>query len=400
MKIQRRVLTVLFGTLMLDMIGIGIIFPIIPIIFTDPSSPAFLLQGYSQGMQFFLAGAVAAIAGLMQFIAAPILGELSDAYGRKRLLTLGVATLAISQLLFGFGIEVASLALLFVARAVGGLAGANFSIAQAAIADVTEPHERAKNFGLIGAAFGLGFIIGPVLGGWVAGMTGDPASPFWLAGVLGIINVVFISLFLPETNRTPRASTFSIWKGLHNIREAFTDVDARPVYTSSFLYMSGFAFFTTFIGILLVNNFGFDEKGVGLFFGVVGFWVVLAQAVVIRFVSARYSEKQALRVSLLLLAATIAVYPFVPSASLLYVVIPFMAVAQGLSMANMTALVSKSVSESKQGAALGINGSLLALSQGVIPLAAGAASGLTGIVAPFVVGAFVVVISWVVLFKK
>ena len=94
---QKRVLPVLFATLLLDTIGFGMVFPIIPIIFTDPTSPAFLLTGYSQSMQFLIAGTITAVFGLMTFIAAPVLGELSDVYGRKRLLTIGVAILAASQ---------------------------------------------------------------------------------------------------------------------------------------------------------------------------------------------------------------------------------------------------------------------------------------------------------------
>jgi DHA1 family tetracycline resistance protein-like MFS transporter len=164
------------------MIGTGMVIPIIPILFTDPSSPSFMLPD-TRSLAISYCGLITALFGLMQFIASPILGELSDVYGRKRLLTLGVATLAIAQMLFGFGIGIASLALLLVSRAIAGLAGANFSIAQAAIADVSEPHERAKNFGLIGAAFGIGFILGPLLGGWIAHLTGHASSPFWFAGM-------------------------------------------------------------------------------------------------------------------------------------------------------------------------------------------------------------------------
>jgi DHA1 family tetracycline resistance protein-like MFS transporter len=122
---NKKVLPILFSTLLLDTISIGILIPILPSVFTDSTSATFILHGYSQGMQYFIAGAITAVFGLMQFIASPILGELSDVYGRKRLLTLGVALLAVSNLFFGFGISIASLGVLFVARIVAGLAGAN-----------------------------------------------------------------------------------------------------------------------------------------------------------------------------------------------------------------------------------------------------------------------------------
>jgi MFS transporter, DHA1 family, tetracycline resistance protein len=393
------VLPILFVTLMLDMIGTGMVFPIIPVLFTDPSSPAFILHGYSTQAQLFIAGLIVSLFGLMQFIAAPILGELSDLYGRKRLLALGVGVLALSQLLFGFGIQAASLGILLVSRMIAGIAGGNFAIAQAAIADVTEPKDRAKNFGLIGAAFGIGFIIGPVLSGWIAVWASNAAAPFWFAAGLGILNLLSVMLFLPETRARQKIEhSFNILKGIHNIRAAFIDHDARSVYAASFLYVSGFSFMTSFLGVLMVTKFGFSEAEVGTFFGVVGACVVVTQLFILRYVAARFTERQILRITLLLLAAGIAAYPFMPSGLFLFLLIPFVAVPQGLSMANMTALVSKSVSADKQGAALGINGSLLALAQGVIPLAAGLGSSVIGIAAPFIAGGAVVLAAWYTLF--
>ena len=395
---MKKILPILFVTLMIDMIGIGMVIPLIPTLFTDPTSPSFLLHSFPQGSWYFIAGIVTAIFGLMQFLAAPVLGELSDVYGRKRLLTLGVGVLAMSQLLFGLGVHISSLAVVLVSRAIAGIAGANFSIAQASIADVTEPKDRAKNFGLIGAAFGIGFILGPLLGGWLAHVF-DAATPFFVAGAMGVSNLMFITLFLPETRKVALTGhKFTILKGMHNIKAAFLDVDARPVYLASFLYLSGFAFYTSFVGILLVSKFAFTESAVGTFFGVAGAWIVLTQLFIIRILARKYSERAILRYSLLLLALSIAAYPFAPNVPLQYALIPFLAIPQGLSMLNMSALISKGVSAEKQGAALGINGSLLALSQGVVPVLAGLLSSLIGIKVPFVVGSAFVLTAWSVLF--
>lgn len=306
---QKKTLPILFVTLLIDMIGIGMIIPILPIIFTDSSSPSFLLSGYTSGEQYLMAGLLTALFGLMQFLGAPILGELSDVFGRKKLLILGVGVLALSQLLFGFGIEIGSLALLFFSRAVAGLAGANFSIAQASIADVTDPKDRAKNFGLIGAAFGIGFILGPTLGGFLAHLFDSAAAPFWIASALGILNVLSVSLFLPETHHNRQAEHhFHFLKGIQNILAAWRDTEARPVYISSFLYASGFTFFTSFVGILLVARFGLDESAIGTFFGVNGIWIVVTQLFILRFITKWYDEKTILKVSLLVLAVTLALY--------------------------------------------------------------------------------------------
>jgi DHA1 family tetracycline resistance protein-like MFS transporter len=399
MQKQKKVLPVLFFTLLLDMIGTGMVLPIIPILFTDPTSPSFMLAGYTVSGQYFIAGLITALFGLMQFIASPLLGELSDVYGRKRLLTVGVATLAVAQMLFGFGIGIASLAILLVSRAIAGLAGANFSIAQAAIADVSEPQDRAKNFGLIGAAFGIGFILGPLLGGWIANLAHNPAAPFWFAGMLGICNVVFISLFLKETHHNRKeAAPFHIFNGIQNIIIAFKDKQANALYFSSFLYMSGFAFLTTFSGILAVERFHFSAAALGTYFGAIGVFIVITQVVILGPLTKRFNERTILRVSLLVLAAAVALYPFMPSVILLYCLIPFIAIPQGLSIANLSSLISRSVSPEKQGAALGINGSLAALSNGVIPLLAGVGSGLIGLSAPFVIGGVCIVGAWSILF--
>ncbi len=393
---EKKILPILFSTLLLDTISIGILFPILPVIFTDANSQAFMLQGYSVSSQYFIVGLITALYGFMQFIAAPILGELSDIFGRKKLLTIGVALLALSNLVFGFGIETASLALLFISRIVAGLAGGNFSIAQATIADVSTPENRTKNFGLIGAAFGIGFILGPLIGGFISGFFDDPAAPFWFAGALGIINVIFISTFLSETRKIEKsaASQFDIFKGIKNIKAAMKDKDAAPVYLVSFLYMSGFAFFTSFVSVLLSNKYGFAEEGIGVYFAIFGLFIALTQLVLLGKISKKYSEKKILIFGFPLVALSILLIPFSPSAVVVYSLIPFMAIPQGLAFANISSLVSKSVSSDKQGAALGINGSLMALAQSIVPLIAGIGTGITGLTLPFVTGAFIIVIAW------
>ena len=398
----RRVLPVVFVTLMLDMVGLGILFPIIPILFTDASSPSFMLAGYSPGMQFFLAGLAIALFGLLQFLAAPLLGELSDSYGRKRLLAIGVNVLALSQLLFGLAVVSASLPLLFFSRAVGGLAGANFSIAQAAIADVSAPEDRAKNFGLIGAAFGLGFIIGPVLGGWILHLTGNAAAPFWLAAALGALNFASVMLLMPETRAVggapPRLHPL---RGLQNIAAAFAERSTRRYYAASLLFQSGFSFFTSFIGILLVASFGFAEVSIGSFFGIVGISELVTQTVILRWLTRRYSERQILKVSLAMLALAVLCYPFFPKLALIaYCAVPLVGVPSGLTRANLGALISRSAPAGRQGVALGINGSLIALAQGVSPFLAGLGSSALGVATPFVIGSVLVFSAWGVLFLK
>src|SRR5262245_19773731 len=396
---QRRVLLVLFGTLLIDMIGVGMVFPIIPILFTDSSSPSFLLGGYSPSAQFFLAGAITALWGLMQFLAAPILGEVSDAYGRKNLLLFGVATLAVSQALFGFGVGIASVALLFFARALAGIAAGNLGIAQASVADVTEPKDRAKNFGLIGAAVGMGMILGPLVSGWLVHASHNPALPFFTAGALGILNALFLALLLPETNTQTKATyTFRLSQGVRNIRSAIADKETRRIYLTNFLYLFGFTMFTSFYGIFLVHMFGFSEAQVGTSFAAVGICVVFTQLVILRTLAKRYSEQTMLRYTIILVGAAIGLSAFMPNAPLFLAFIPLVAVPHALSLASIPALVSRSVSADKQGAALGINASLIALASGTAPIVMGVGSGLLGVHMPFVMAGFFILSAWCALF--
>lgn len=396
-SMERKTLTILFLTLVLDMIGIGMMIPIVPIIFTDPTSPSFLLEGIDKTYWFFLSGLTIALFGLVQFFAAPILGELSDMYGRKKLLFLGVSILAISNFVFGLGIITGSLVIIFISRFIGGIASANFSIAQASIADISTPHTRAKNFGLIGAAFGIGFVVGPALGGYIAHFFDSAASPFWVAGILGVINMVSVYFFLPETHTEANRAVIkklTFFKSFRNIQIAYTDKNISHLYKANFLYFAGFAFFTTFSGLYLVQKYNIGEAGLGNYFAVIGIWIIITQLIILRFVSSRYTSTQILKVSMIVVAITSSLTPFVPTLFLQYVLIPFIAIPQGLSMANLNALLSSSVSKEKQGVTLGINGSLSALSQGLVPIFGGLLGGYFGISIPFLIGGMCIFFAW------
>jgi multidrug resistance protein len=378
------------------MIGIGMIIPIVPIIFTDPTSPSFLLTGIAQKYWYFLAGLATAIFGLVQFFAAPILGELSDIYGRKKLLFLGVSVLAISQGVFAFGITISSLALVFISRFIGGIASANFSIAQASIADISTPANRAKNFGLIGAAFGIGFVIGPALGGYLAHIFNSASAPFWIAGGLGIINMISVFFFLPETHTENRALAKKLTplKAFSNIKTAFTDTVSSHIYKANFFYFAGFAFFTSFSGLYLVQRYNVGEAQLGNYFAAIGIWIVITQMIILRIVTKHRAPLQVLRVSMVCVAIASALTPFMPTLFLQYVLLPFIAIPQGLSMANLTALLSSTVPKEKQGVALGINGSLSALSQGLTPLFGGVIAGMFGVSVPFLIGGLCIFYAW------
>lgn len=390
---KSQVLPVLFATLLIDMIGFGMVIPVLPILFNDPTSVSFMLHGWSTSGQLFMSGFILALFGLVQFIASPILGELSDVYGRKNVLLSGVVVLAASQLLFGFAVTIGSLVLLIIARAIGGIAGANFSVAQAIIADVTAPEDRAKSFGIIGAAFGIGFILGPLIGGWLTEVVGTPSAPFLLAGVMGLLNSLGITFALPETHKNTRGEykRFSPMKGVHNIRDALKDVQARPLFLSNFFIQLGFSSFTTFIGVLLLARYGYSGGQIGMFFAAVGLWVVITQAGILPRVMRKFNEKNVIPFALLILAISLAMHAAMPPILWIYIIMPFVAIGVGLANACILSLMSRNVGPDRQGVTLGINASVQALALGFGPLIGGVAAATLGISAPFIIAALCVI---------
>src|SRR3989338_8244395 len=396
---QTRTLLTRFFTIFLDMVGVGILIPVIPVLFADPSSLHYLLaQSTPRETGYVLLGVMLALYSLGQFVAAPIIGQLSDKFGRKKLLMISIAGTAIGQALFGFGILIKSVALLFAVRLFTGMSSGNIVVSQAAIADITSPENRAKNFGLIGAAFGLGFIIGPFLGGKLS----DPSlvswfnasTPFWFASMLSVLNLIFVFTMLKETNLFLKAGeTLRIGKSVTNVIHAFNAKHLRPIFFTNFLFQIGFTFYVTFASVFLFYRFGFTESSIGNYFAYVGIWIVFAQAVVTRVMSRKLKEVQIIQNSLIAVGLTILAIFLSPQVSWLYFIVPFFAMATGLSQANMTGLLSRSAGPSMQGEVLGVNGSVLALATTLPPLIAGPIAAKFEPSAPLLVASIIIICS-------
>jgi len=186
-----RPLVIIFLTIFVNLVGFGIIIPLLP------------YYAETFGASPVVVGLLFAVFSLCQLVAAPVLGDLSDRYGRRPVLVFSLAGTVVSFVMLAVA---HSVAMLFAARIVDGLSGGNISTARAYVADVTEPKDRAKNFRLSGAAVGIGMILGPLLSGWLVDASRNPAFPFFTAGALGLLNALFLALFLPETNRQPKAT--------------------------------------------------------------------------------------------------------------------------------------------------------------------------------------------------
>ena len=364
----------IFFTVFLDLLGLGIIIPILPALLLDPVN-GILKVTYSFSTRTLIYGFLIASYPLAQFFGAPILGSLADQKGRKKLLLLSLVGTVGGYAVFILGILTSNLYLLFLGRIIDGFTGGNISIAQSAIADVSTDETKSRNFGLIGMAFGLGFIIGPYIGGKLSDSSVvswfSYATPFYLTILLAIINVVLVFLNFPETLVIKRAVKVNLFTGFTNIKKAFTFKDLRVMFLVVFLLTVGFNFFTQFFQVFLYGKFKFTQSQVGDFFAYMGLWIAIAQGAVLRPLSKKFKPAKILSYSIVLLAIS---FPFllIPNQRVwLYLIVPFIAIFQGLNQPNGTAIISNLVDRDKQGEILGINQSISSLAQALPPIIAG-----------------------------
>lgn len=396
----RKIVPLVFITVLIDMLGIGILIPVIPQLFTNPASPHYILSGTGYAESgYFLVGLLLTLYAGGMFLSSPIFGELSDRYGRKKMLSWALAGSTASYSLFAIGIATQNVPLLLFARVAGGLSAGNIGIAQAVIADITPPALRAARFGLIGAAFGIGFILGPSLGGILSNPNGlgifGTATPFWFSALLAGVNVLWVIFILPETNKNIERARkkLTLLRSFTNIAHAFRPSKLRALFGVNFLFQSGFSFYTSFLGVLLVYRFAMSEVDIGTYFSYVGIFIVITQGLITRPVTARFSEKQILRLSLPAVSLCVMLIAFASTPFMLYSIAPFFAVSVGLSMANLTAAVSRRAGEGIQGEVLGINSSINALAQAFPPLLGGLIATVASPVSALLVGATFIAFS-------
>lgn len=372
---------VVVSTVFIDMLGVGILLPVVPQLLANPRSHEYLLPaGWKYSTGLILLGLLTASYSFAQFIATPILGQLSDRYGRRPILAISLAGTSLGYLVFAYGILSKNIPLLFAARMFDGATGGNIAVAQAAVADVSTPQNRTKNFGLVGATFGLGFIMGPYIGAKLANPNIEiiqgiglrtpswvgASTPFWFAAGLAALNTALVLIRFPETLKTKTAGGPIRWgQSFKNIRNAMSLPGLRPVFSTVFLYQSGFTFFTTFFAVFLTSKLKFNGNNVGDFFAYIGIWIAVTQAVIAAAVAKRFANWKIVRFALPMLSLAV-MMSFIPSNTTQLLLMQWtVPVFVGLLFANATALVSGSAPGHMQGEVMGIYASVQALAQAI-----------------------------------
>lgn len=374
-----QIIRTLFLTVIAEVISFGVLIPIVPLLLTEPSSSYFMLPAqYSIQQGYLLLGLLIGLYPLGQFLATPILGEISDIYGRKKVIQISIMGTVVASLIFGYGIMAGNLAILFLSRIVNGLTGGLISIAQATIADITENKNKSKNFGIIGAAFGTGFILGPFLGGFLSSSFHPlftATTPFWFAAALSFVSMIYSSIRLEETS--PMESKKINWmKPFTQLKKGLNLPGLRKIFGTNFFYFSGFAFFTTFIPVYLVKKFGFTQFDTGNFFLYIGLIVIFGQLVVVPKMFARFKEENVMPFTLFFTGFFIFLQP-VPQS-----LIPFMAavtlfsINNSLTQVSLNTLVSNNATQKDQGLALGTNQSVRALGNAIPSILSGFSAAL------------------------
>ncbi|MDD5110536.1 MAG: MFS transporter [Patescibacteria group bacterium] len=385
-------------TIFLDQLGVGLVIPILAILLFDPLS-TLVPATFSVSGRSLLLGFLIAAYPLTQFFGAPILGALSDRFGRKPILLLSLCGTCIGYALFGIGILTRNIGLLFISRAVSGFLGGNISTAQSAIADLSDEKNRTHNFGLIGAAVGIGYIVGPFVGGKLSDSTIIPwftfATPFWFATGLSALNLFFVAVGLPETIRQRLVVPLSVWSGPQNVLRAFSLPHLRAMFAVIFLLTFGFSSYVQFYQIHLIEKLHFNQSAIGDLFAYLGLWIAFTQGILIRPLTRRFSSARLLSISTLLLAFTLPMTLLPDRAGWLYALLPLLAVCTGIALPTSTAIISELAGLKTQGEILGINQSVQSLAQAVPPLVAGAIIGIHASL-PIFVASVATLLAWLI----
>ncbi len=352
--VERATLALIASTLFLDFVGLTLVIPLLP----------FWAEALGAGPVAI--GALATSYALAQLAFTPVLGAISDRRGRKQVI---FASLLLSAVSFGLTALATSLPALFLARLVGGLGASDVGAAQAVAADVTSPAGRARAMGVVGAAIGLGHVVGPAAGGLLAGL--GPAVPFWGAAVLALVNAALVKVMLPETRRRDALVANSATAKLPVWGRLLTRVAIRRLAAVSLLFTTGTMAMETVFALFSQRSFGWGVTENGLSFAALGGVVALVQLGLVGRLAERFGERRLLLAGLALLGGGLALIPLGAGLGPLFAALGVVAIGIGLVSPSVPTLLSFAAPAEMQGTVLGLAQGVTGAGRLLGPLAAG-----------------------------
>lgn len=394
---QNRSLALIFITLLIDVIGIGIIIPVIPKLLGE-------LGNYTVSEASAVGAWMTVAFALPQFIFSPIFGGLSDMYGRRPIIILSLLGLGVDFVIHAVA---PTISILFIGRILAGICGASFTTATSYIADISTPEKRAQNFGLIGMAFGLGFILGPMIGGLVGNE--NVRMPFWIAACLSFLNAILCLMALPESLNKEHRRSFDIKRAnpLGTLRQMRKYpavlrmmVPLFLIYIAAHAVQSNWSFYTKY-------KFKWDEKTIGLSLTVVGLMIAIVQGGLIRVIVPKLGNRKSIEYGFLLYALGMLLFALADKTWMMFAVTIVYCLG-GIAGPALQGEMSKAVPANAQGELSGGMTALMSISSVFGPLIMNSIfavfSGKKAIIelpgAPMMLGALLILISYVLVWRS
>jgi len=381
-KIFKSPLFLMALTIFIDFAGFGLIIPLLP------------FWAEHLGANPVGVGLILTVYALAQLIFTPVLGSLSDRYGRRPVI---IASLLIEAIAFALTALSGSLLMLLIARFIGGVGASNIGSAQAVVSDTTTPEKRARGMGMIGAAIGLGFVVGPAVGGLLA--PHGLAVPFWVALGVALVNMLLVAIFLPETRKRqerahePRKSRNVMLAGW---RLALRSPAVARLVAINLLFTIAFTAMETVFPLFTQHTFGWGAAQNGYIFTYVGFVIVIMQGGLVGPLVKRFGEKGVMIAGLALLAVGLALLPWSTQSGVLLVALGILSAGDGAATPTISTLLSFASPEETQGETLGMAQGVGGLGRIIGPLFAGSVFAYGGPGVPFLVGAALIVAAVIV----
>jgi DHA1 family tetracycline resistance protein-like MFS transporter len=353
---RQAALAFIFVTIVLDILALGIVIPVLPHLVED------FLGGDTAGAAKIY-GLFGTVWALMQFVSMPVLGALSDRFGRRRVILLSNLGLGLDYILMALA---PNLAWLFVGRVISGITAASISTGMAYIADVTPPERRAASFGKVGMAFGLGFVLGPAIGGILGGV--DPRLPFWAAAAFSLANALYGLFVLPESLAPEKRRPFE-WRRanpLGSLRLLRSHPELSGLAVVMFLSNLAHAALPATFVLYAAYRYGWDERAVGFVLASVGICSAIVQGAIVGTAVRRLGERRVLLTGLACGAVGFFCYGLAPTGALFMAAVPVVAL-WGLASPAAQGLMTRHIGPTEQGALQGASGSIMGIATMIGP---------------------------------